>query len=209
MAGAAAFECGYICVGTSVGSIAVIHCPTLDGERMALQQPLVTKSGQAITAAASSDSMMVAGNELGDLFVFSRSGGGIFEQVWEFPGNGFPCTSLGVQGDVIVAAYCTGHIRLFRSSIHEMAIEIAAHARIINAIKIHPNLNMFASCGDDQFLNVWSLPDFTSVSSRDAELLCSERIPNRMLTGVSYFSDDRVGVVSYDEDDLIILTRND
>ena len=121
---------------------------------------------------------------------------------------GYPCTSLGMHGDVIIAAYSTGHIRLFRSSIREMAIELTAHARIINSIKIHPTLNMFVSCGDDQFLNVWSLPDFQSVSSKDVELLCAERIPNRLLTGVSFFGDQKIGVVSYDEDDLIMLTRN-
>lgn len=207
MDGVAAFSSGHICVGTSVGIVAVINSPTPDGERMSLQQPLPTKAGQAVTAVATGLATMVAGNELGDIFMFDYAGD-VFEQVWVFPGVGYPCTSLGMHGDVIAAGYSSGHIRLYRSSVREMAIEITAHARIINAIKIHPTLNMFVSCGDDQFVNVWSLPDFQSVSSKDSELLYSERIPNRLLTGISFFDDDKIGLVSYDEDDLIMLTRS-
>lgn len=207
MDGVTGFENGFICVGSSVGSVAVIQCPTPDGERMSLQQPLVTKAGQAITAVASWPGKLVVGNELGDIFLFDCEGG-VFEQVWEFAGVGYPCTALGVHLDVIVAAYSSGHVRLFRYGIHELAIELTAHARIINALSIHPTLNMFATCGDDQFINVWSLPDFKSVSSNSVELLCSERVPNRLLCGVSYFGDEQIGVVSYDEDDLIMLTRS-
>jgi WD40 repeat protein len=205
MDGVAGFSAGHICVGSSVGSVAVINCPTSDGERMSLQQPLVTKVGQGITAAASSSSRLVVGNELGDLFLFTP--GEVFEQVFEFPGVGYPCTSVAIRDDVIVAAYSSGHIRLFRGSIQEMAIEITAHARIINAIALHPTLSTFASCGDDQFLNIWSLPDFKDKSEHNAELLFSERLPNRLLTGIGYFSEDRIGVASYDEDDLIMLAK--
>ena len=68
-------------------------------------------------------------------------------------------------------------------------------------------MSIFVTCGDDQYVNIWSFPDFKSVSASTAELLCSERMPNRLLTGVSFFPEDTIGVVSYDEDDLIMLTR--
>lgn len=206
MDGIAGFDSGYICVGSSVGSVAVIHCPTSDGERMSFQQPLVTKAGQAVTQCASSIDMLVVGNEQGDLFLFSTNV--IFELQWEFPGVGYPCTALGMKDSVVVAGFSSGHIRIFRSDIREMSIELCAHARIINAVCVHPTLSMFVSCGDDQFLNVWSLPSFRDVSSSAVELLSSERIPNRLLTGVAFFPDDKIGVTSYDEDDLVILSKN-
>ena len=37
-------------------------------------------------------------------------------------------------------------------------------------------------------------------------LLFSEKLENKILTGVAYFSDGRLGAVSYDDEDMIVFS---
>jgi WD40 repeat protein len=50
-----------------------------------------------------------------------------------------PCTSIAVRGDIAVAGYSSGHIRLFNVRTGKMVVEIDAHSRCINAIELHPS----------------------------------------------------------------------
>lgn len=206
MDGITGFNSGWICVGSSTGLVAVISCPTADGERMSLLKTLNTETNASVTALGASGSLLACGNEFGSIHLFDQSSE--FEAVMNFVGLGYSCTSLFAQGDVVVASFSSGHIRIFRGDVKEMAIEITAHTRVINALAVHPTLKLFLSCGDDQFVNAWSLPDFKSIGSSTTELLFSERIPNRLLTGVSFFPDEKVGVVAYDEDDLVMFSKH-
>lgn len=103
-----------------------------------------------------------------------------------------------------------GKIRLFRPSVQELSIEISAHSRNINAITVHPTQYLAASVSDDQILHVWTLPDYSSASysSSEVNLFCSCSLENKKLTGVSFLSDDRIGVVAYDDDELTTFSRN-
>jgi WD40 repeat protein len=206
MDGIAGFNSGWICVGSSSGLVAVISCPTPDGERMSLLKTIHTETNASVTALGASGSLLACGNEYGSVHLFDQTSE--FEPIMNFGGQGYSVTSLFVQENVIVASFSSGHIRIFRGDVNEMAIEITAHTRVINALAVHPTLKIFLSCGDDQFVNAWSLPDFKSIGSSTTELLFSERIPNRLLTGVSFFPDDKFGVVAYDEDDLIMFSKH-
>jgi hypothetical protein len=39
-------------------------------------------------------------------------------------------------------------------------------------------------------------------------LFCSNQVENKKLTGVAFLSDDRIGVVAYDDDELTVFSRN-
>lgn len=48
-----------------------------------------------------------------------------------------------------------------------MVAEITAHVRSINGLSLHPDRNVVASCGEDQYLHVWSFYDFMDVGRFD------------------------------------------
>lgn len=206
MCGIAGLESGYICVGSSVGTIAVIRCdPSAGDQGFSMVKPLTTRQGKAIFATGGSSSMVACGNDFGDVYLFDAKTD--FEQLCEFRGFGHPCTSVVMNESVVVCAYASGYIRMFRSDALEMAIEVTAHMRSINALALHPELRLFASCGEDQYIHVWALPEFHRVGSGTTELLFSERIPNRFLTGISFCKDGKLAALSYDEEDLILFSK--
>ena len=207
MRGVAHISKGFICVGSSVGNVLVLSAPSPNGENIELQHNLdISKT--PITAIAASDNHLVCGNESGEVFCFSVLDA--FEILCKFPGDQFPCTSLCTRDDTIIASYTTGHIRIFRASISELAIEVTAHSRSITAMAIDPYLNIIASVSEDQFLHVWQFPTFNSRDNCDMDLIYSDKIENKLLTGVTFLSgiDSRIAVVSYDDDELIIYEKS-
>jgi WD repeat-containing protein 54 len=185
----------------------VINVPH-GGEGITFFDSLETKESP-ISTLGSSIVLVAAGNDNGDIYGFDPNSA--FERVCRFVGSGFPCTSLVVKDDYIFAAFMNGKLRLYRvSPVQEMSVEISAHARTINAVCVHPSQYLAASVGDDQILHVWSLPDYSagSYTSAEVNLFCSNQIENKKLTGVAFLSDDRIGVVAYDDDELTIFSRN-
>ncbi len=100
-----------------------------------------------------------------------------------------------------------GHIRIYRVNVNELTAEICAHVRPITGLCLHATDFMFASSSEDQHMQLWSCPGFSG-GARDVDLLYSSQLENRKLTGVAFLPDDMVGVVSYDEDDLILFELN-
>lgn len=49
------------------------------------------------------------------------------------------CTSLGLWRGLVIAAYGDGHLRVFDMETGRMFVEVAAHARWINALDIAKN----------------------------------------------------------------------
>ena len=122
-------------------------------------------------------------------------------------GSGFPCTSVALLDDLIVAGYASGHVRIFRQgggggggkplNRATLEVEFAAHARCLMALALHPSKPTFATVGEDCVLNVWSLPDAragappagdaAAVPQRCTVLLdMTAPIPDRLLTGVAF-----------------------
>ncbi len=58
------------------------------------------------------------------------------------PRRRYPCTSLLARGDVVVAGFVTGHIRIYRAgaaaAASGMEVEVAAHSRAVTALDWHP-----------------------------------------------------------------------
>eukprot|EP01041_Mallomonas_annulata_P006345 gene6345-12830_t len=204
MRGIAHINKGYVCVGCSTGNVLVLNAPSADGENIEMLHNL-DASRSPITAIAASETLLVCANEAGEVIGFSVAEA--FEVMCKFPGAHFPCTSVCTREDTIIAAYSTGHIRLFRASISELAIEVAAHSRCITALAIDPSLNVLASVSEDQYLHVWHFPTFVSRENCDMDLLFTEKIDNRLLTGVAFLNNGKIGVTAYDEDDMIIFSK--
>jgi WD40 repeat protein len=108
---------------------------------------------------------------------------------------GVPVTCIAIRGDAIVAGYSDGHLRIFRAGANKgaryMEAEIAAHARCVTALAMHPSRLTFASVGEDAVLNVWSLPELAAdpAGGRAKVLLdMTARIPDTILTGVQFAS---------------------
>lgn len=115
-------------------------------------------------------------------------------------GGGFPCTSIAIQESILIAGYASGHVRIFRQRGGNgeplkpsfLEAEIAAHARTLTALAIHPTRPTFATVGEDSMLRVWSLPSAQvnggSASSTRSKVLIDMQaeIKDRLLTGVSF-----------------------
>jgi len=195
---------GFVCVGCSTGCILVLATPSATGDRITLAHNLEAAK-TPITALAASEDILVAASDLGELTVFNVLSG--FDIKGKFPGNQYPCTSLITREDSIAAAYSTGHIRIFQLSSMVMVYEVCAHARCVMGLALHASDNIMASVGEDQVVNVFTFPTFTSRASMDLELVFSDKIESRVLTGVAFINDDTLGVVAFDEDELNIFKK--
>jgi hypothetical protein len=130
----------------------------------------------AITATAMSTKYVITGTESSTICAFSVMEA--FEKLWQcnLPSDTTadrgPVTSLLIRDETVVAGFLTGHIRIYRANIGELAIEIAAHIRPVLGLSLHPRDSVFASCSEDQHLAVrthlicalWLLADVLSRS---------------------------------------------
>jgi WD40 repeat protein len=136
-----------------------------------------------------------------------------FEKLWQctLPSDSkadpSPVTSLLIRDETIVAGFVTGHIRIYRANIGELAVEVAAHTRPVMGLALHPRDSSFASCSEDQHVSVWVLPDFESRSSSVVDCFSTRKLPNRMLTGAAFVPQDRLALAAYDDSEIAILRK--
>jgi WD40 repeat protein len=195
---------GMICVGTSVGSV-VIFGHTGNADEIALKHTAAAGS-VPVSALATAGAQLVCGDDNGDLSFFDSDAA--FVELHRFPGSAVPITALVASDDIAVAGYSSGHIRIFRTGIWELAAEVTAHARCITGLDMSPSNDLFASCSEDQCLHIWSAPDFKSKSSSDVDLLFSERLENHLCTGLTFLSGGRIAVASYDSDNFVVFKKD-
>lgn len=199
----------YIFIGGSNGVISVL-AETSSG--FGLLREVKTASGSRISCLSATTQFLVAGNEVGELYTYEVNSA--FDEICFFKAAGYMVTSVCAVDGAAIAAYSSGHIRLFRvssslypGSLSELAIELSAHSRCINALALHPEKNMFASCGEDHMLYVWELTNCASQESCAINLIFHEKIDNRLLTGATFLGDGRLAVASYDEDAILLFCR--
>ena len=114
-------------------------------------------------------------------------------------------TLVSAEGKgVFVAALVNGAVRLFGADMGALLAEIGAHSRQINGLACHPARNVFATCGDDTFMNLWQIKyDGVNVN---VDALSSTRVPDFFLTGVCFAGKNHLAVVcsAYDYKQLIV-----
>lgn len=170
---------GELLVGYSAGHIAVY---TVAGEAIKAKATLLKEHTSPITCLESSADNWASADNNGSITVWS----GENAPVAVFKGSGFPCTSIALRGDVVVAAYATGQVCMYRISKQALAVEVSAHARCINALAVHPSRPLVATVGEDTVLNVFSLPDFESAATSTVEVVFTTTVTDRLLTGVQF-----------------------
>ncbi len=198
----------FLCVGSSVGSVMVFSCRSLmEGNDFPVVHQLSTERDVPVSAMASSPTNILAvGNDNGRVYGFRSDEA--FVEAFNFPGFGHPCTALVLSEHVLVAAYSSGLIRLYRTDIVELVVELTAHTRIITGLTVNLSGGYFVSCSQDQFVHVWSLPDFSSRGGSEVSKLYSELLENKMCTGVAALSKTRFAVASYDDEEITVFRSN-
>jgi WD repeat-containing protein 54 len=174
----------------------VLNIPSRGGEGITFFDSLETKDCP-ISSLASSEALVASGNDNGDIYCFDPNES--FVMQCSFDGSGFPCTTLAAKEDTIVAGFSSGHIRVYNFFQKQQIVEVAAHARTITGMSMHPDLFLVASCSEDQHMHVWSVPDMS--------ILSANVVDNKKLTGVTFMTGDRVGVVAYDDDEITVFNR--
>lgn len=162
---------------------------------------------------------LISGDDTGKLVFWQGSVGGGFTVLRAIKGEGFPCNSLQAGHGFLVAAFSTGAVHLHSLSKPGTAaassplkrIEINAHSRSVSAVDIHPKQRMFATCGEDSFVTVWSLPA-ASQGTHDMQVSSVKNLlvtsPGTAInTGVKFLGTDHslIGVTSYDSRFLTVL----
>ncbi len=199
----------YIYIGDSNGGITSVQ---LKGQQFEVLSYSTTISGTGrqvgIMCMHASDNLLSIGNEVGEVFCFEIS------NLSRTPTNffvsqqtGFSTTSICCKGDAVVTAFSSGHIRIFRvspdrvSQGSELVVEIAAHSSCINALALHPTKYSFASCGEDGKLLIWELES----SGFKINLVYSELLPHKLLTGATFLQDCKLAVSAYDDDTVNVF----
>lgn len=194
-----------LCVGCSNGAIVVFDCSNdLSRGNFPLLHSLETK-GHAIYELSSSPSFLTAADDVGNIFAYRLDSA--FELAFSIPSLGHPCVSMFSTEYAIIAGYTSGHVRVFRTDTREMAIEITAHARMVSGLAFNDNLQLAASCSPDQYLHVWTVPNFRSQANSSMDCMFTHHLDNRLCTGAAFLSEQRLAVVCYDEDEIVTFNR--
>lgn len=186
-----------IAVGSSIGTLLIV---TTSGDVI---HRLSTSSSSPITAVAATPRYLFCANDEGDILGFRCDG--TFENFMRIQGKGDCCSALVCKDGVVVAAFSTGHVRIYRAELGELSIEIAAHSRAMTGMALHPHCAYLATCGEDQNAHVWTFPDFLSPSGSDMDLAYSSKLENCLCTGVAWTADQQLLVASYDSEDLHVF----
>jgi WD40 repeat protein len=195
----------FLCVGCSTGSILVFDC---SGDLQRGNFPLLhslESRGQAISVLSSSSSYLTAGDDMGNIFCYKIDDA--FELGFSISGNGVPCTALFNTTYAIFAGFSSGHIRVYRPDTRELAIEIAAHVRMVTGLTYNEETQLAASCSSDQYLHVWSVPDFRSKANSNLDCVYSSVLENKMCTGVAFINEHKLAVAAYDEEEISMFHR--
>ena len=115
---------GFIFTGTSSGNITVLQVPPLGSGRDISFHSTIQTSDFPIFSLASSTELIATGNDNGDVFAFSASGGTEFARKCKFPGSGSPCTGIATQHNMVFAAFSLGNIKVYNTSRNELSMEV-------------------------------------------------------------------------------------
>jgi len=189
----------FLATGTSQGHVALLYFnkskPSLEMEKC------FPGHKYGITAMTSTISYLCSGDESGGIQIWDA---GSFEHVDKFPSFGTCCTSLRSRSDTLFSAFETGCVRIYKISSSMLIHELDCHCRTLNTLDLHPLKDIFATGGDDGFVNVWILPDDSW--NGKVEVLTSEEIAHNDVVGVAFARENRVQIAAtcYDSKTLTI-----
>ena len=184
----------YLMIGSSAGGVIFFQ---VEGKEFEFDS-VVKGHDAAVTCLGGGANCAVSGDQDGNTTVWSTMSKAV---QCTLKGDGHPTTSCHVRKDRVFVAYSTGNIKIFLRSTQTVAVEIAAHARCIWAMDIHPYKNWIASVGEDTMLNVFSFPE---QDDGEVELIVSRVVTDNVLTGVQFSrnskSDQNIYGTAYDKE---------
>ena len=83
--------------------------------------------------------------------------------------------------------------------------EITPHSRMITGLACHPSKSVFATCGDDSFVNVFEISG-DKTEKVDVNLIVSSRVNDMMMTGICFGGEGNNSIlgVPYDYKNLVV-----
>ena len=190
-----------IAIGSGSGDLLLFG---LTQAKLALTKKLTTSFSRAIWAVhfAPAHSLLIAGDDAGNLSAFtSPAGAEGATRAFDIKGIGSPITSISSGHGLIVTADCTGHLRVHSVASRALVVDICAHAKVINAVDVHPGLPLVVAVSEDTYISVWTLPTAEQPVVRN--VLMWSPAP-ALLTGVKFSGKNGENIVAtiYDSKSL-------
>jgi hypothetical protein len=203
-----------LCVGTSVGSVLVFaHDPAMvsftlapslqcgDADSLAAD---VAVTALAASTLADGRALLARADIAGAVQLWTTADAQAFVLGERLSGAaGASCTGVCARGHVVAAAYSNGEICLHSALTGRKLASVAAHARWINALAIHPTAFTLAAASDDGCVSIWTV----AVRGDDDVVLSNYAcwgVPDAQLCGVAFHGSDGKSVVAsaYDSSGL-------
>ena len=103
-----------------------------------------------------------------------------------FANNPVTCADVMSVGlAMFVVGYASGTIKLFLCETGQLVCEIGGHSRQVNALVAHPSRMVFASAGDDTFVNLWEITG-SQVDRLDINILTSSIVNDYQVVGLAF-----------------------
>eukprot|EP00026_Physarum_polycephalum_P013482 Phypoly_transcript_13888.p1 GENE.Phypoly_transcript_13888~~Phypoly_transcript_13888.p1 ORF type:complete len:337 (+),score=39.49 Phypoly_transcript_13888:24-1013(+) len=192
----------YLLIGTSQGNILVFEYQQGKSKELCTLTQTLTAHAFPICDIASDSggsSTWASCDTNGNVMLWNG-----FETKVTSPGSGFSCSSIAVNKQYLICAYGNGVVSVYDSVKGGKLMDIAAHSRCIQAIDLHPSLNVFATVADDSILHLWEI-----TSPTDLAHLKSTSLKDSLLCGVQFCGESyaHLGVVAYDAAQVAVFTR--
>ena len=78
-------------------------------------------------------------------------------QSYIFPFSSYPCCSLALHDNMIVAGFGSGHLRVYHQQTGCLLCEADAHSRAVTSIDVATGSGSVLSGSEDTFIRVWQL----------------------------------------------------
>mmetsp|Transcript_44343 Transcript_44343/g.105639 ORF Transcript_44343/g.105639 Transcript_44343/m.105639 type:complete len:343 (+) Transcript_44343:43-1071(+) len=201
-------------VGTSSG---VLHVFEVDGMKFLYTHALEGHHKAAIADIATTHEAGYAAHTLAPTPLFAVADEGGVITVWDapkllptaelkMPGESF--TTIQCRGDSVFAGTLSGRICVFNISTQKLQCEIAAHARSVLALHLHPSMEWLVSASEDTYINVWNVE---GLLTQEIEATLSMSLKDHLICGANFVGKNGkdIAVVSYDVDAICVVTGDD
>ncbi|KAK3861148.1 hypothetical protein Pcinc_032852 [Petrolisthes cinctipes] len=149
--GIAAIYSGFVCVGVHTGEVVVVRVSDEEVKTV----DVVKWHARPITTLASHGLVLVTGDDEGHITVAQDDQG--LQNVCCIDTYGSPVTCLAAWGGQVVAAYLSGHIRIFNLQCGRIIAEVCGHARSITGLDIAKESGLMLTTSEDSYIRVWQL----------------------------------------------------
>ncbi|KAI8490742.1 WD repeat-containing protein 54-like [Branchiostoma floridae x Branchiostoma belcheri] len=194
-----------ICVGTSSGNVLCFNIPP-KGPNVTLTETMKGHSSAItdITSTGHTGDTVVTADDSGNIIVWK---GPKFVEVTRISGSRNPACCVCLWKDTVIAAYSTGHIRLFGVETGNIHAEVCAHARWISSLDILPESGQLLSASEDSYARIWQLK---KGNTTEVEHVHSECVTDIQLCGAKFTSPEgkAFAVTGYDTNEIIYYVQN-